>query len=91
MKETDYVAGVEEGPTVLYNPDGTVQERSSFRAGVLHGETLTYHPNGAVKRRTIYRDGTPQGDPEEFDERGRALGEEEERRGILARLTGRAD
>jgi hypothetical protein len=51
---THYEAGVEEGPTEVYHPNGTTYYTGRYRHGKAVGEWLFYNEDGVPVKRAMY-------------------------------------
>ena len=69
-----------------YDRDGGLIQVATYQANVLQGLLRRFWPDGALMEELTYEQGVPVGLPVRLDAKGRQLGEEEARPGLLARL-----
>lgn len=62
--------GVKNGVEILYDVDGLLVEKYTYKSGVLNGPYFSYYPSGSIKSKLMYVDALKQGKAETFTENG---------------------
>ncbi|TLM60952.1 MAG: hypothetical protein FDZ69_13800 [Deltaproteobacteria bacterium] len=71
----DVVAGLTDGPSTVFYPDGQPRQMVTFRNGIPDGPARTYHENGQVESTYQYRNGQLDGPCQLFSADGQLLAE----------------
>jgi antitoxin component YwqK of YwqJK toxin-antitoxin module len=86
VRQANYRDGLLEGEVSDYDRDGGLIQVATYQANVLHGLLRRFWPDGALMEELTYEQGVPVGLPVRLDAKGRQLGAEEAKPGLLARL-----
>jgi antitoxin component YwqK of YwqJK toxin-antitoxin module len=76
VRVAKYVAGQQEGPCLLYYPDGTLMEESSYKNNLQDGDAIRYFPNGNIMETFSFQNGNPCGFREKYDMDGNLISRE---------------